>query len=340
LRSNLQEYTANTHPLVADTDGDGLNDGQEAARGTNPLNRDTDGDGLPDGWEVQYSFNPLSPTGVDGASGNPDTDGLSNIRELALGTNPRVQDTDGDGLNDGYEADGLGTNPANPDTDGDGLNDGIEVNLWHSNPLSRDSDGDGMGDKWEADNGLNPISGADAALDLEPDGLTNYQEFLAGTKPTVADSDADGLNDGFEVTYNFGGLDGDPADYDPYTAGGGDLDPNHADTDLDGYGDQLEYDKMVMLENYDPLDPTKPNLIPPPSFTDDPVEPVPALVSLAYKVPAGVPHDVIIESSTNLTAGSWSNELQTNIALVGFYTNTVPAVPGSRVKFFRIRYAP
>ncbi len=48
--TNAQEFSPyGTHPLVADTDGDGLNDGAEVALGTDPLNPDTDGDGIPDG---------------------------------------------------------------------------------------------------------------------------------------------------------------------------------------------------------------------------------------------------------------------------------------------------
>ena len=46
-----------------------------------------------------------------------------------------------------------------------------------------DSDGDGMQNSWEIANGLNPNSGADAALDTDGDGKTNLQEFLAGTDP-------------------------------------------------------------------------------------------------------------------------------------------------------------
>jgi hypothetical protein len=38
--------------LNADTDGDGVNDGQ-ATDGTDPLNSDTDGDGVTDGQEKQ-----------------------------------------------------------------------------------------------------------------------------------------------------------------------------------------------------------------------------------------------------------------------------------------------
>ncbi len=45
---------------MADTDGDGLNDGDEVTRTTNPLLADTDNDGINDGAEVAAGTNPLS----------------------------------------------------------------------------------------------------------------------------------------------------------------------------------------------------------------------------------------------------------------------------------------
>jgi hypothetical protein len=58
-----------------------------------------------------------------------DGDGLANVEEIALGTDPDLADSDGDGLPDGREV-ALGTNPLNSDTDGDGLPD-----LTDSNPM-------------------------------------------------------------------------------------------------------------------------------------------------------------------------------------------------------------
>ncbi len=46
-----------------------------------------------------------------------------------------------------------------------------------------DTDGDRMADEWETAYGLNPGNAADANGDLDGDGLTNRQEFEAGTSP-------------------------------------------------------------------------------------------------------------------------------------------------------------
>lgn len=62
----LQEFQLGTNLRVADSDGDGLSDGEEVAAGTdgfitNPLNADTDGDGLRDGLEVLAGSSPIDP---------------------------------------------------------------------------------------------------------------------------------------------------------------------------------------------------------------------------------------------------------------------------------------
>jgi hypothetical protein len=52
-----------------------------------------------------------------------------------------------------------------------------------------DSDGDGLPDDWEIAHQLNPNSPDDAAIDSDGDGLTNLQEYQAGTDPrSVASS--------------------------------------------------------------------------------------------------------------------------------------------------------
>jgi hypothetical protein len=50
---------------------------------------DVDADGLPDDWEQQFGLNPSSSAGADGAAGDPDADGATNLQELAAGTHPR-----------------------------------------------------------------------------------------------------------------------------------------------------------------------------------------------------------------------------------------------------------
>ena len=96
-------------------------------------------------------------------------------------------DSDGDGLPDIYEL-FLGTDPFNPDTDGDGLPDGYEVFTLGTDPLKVDTD----------DNGI-----SDADEDFDNDGLTNYEEYLYGTDPWNPDTDGDGLTDWDEIFIYF-----------------------------------------------------------------------------------------------------------------------------------------
>ncbi len=70
---------------------------------------------------------PFFPGDQAAAPLDTDGDGLDDMREAQLGTNPSLADTDGDGLSDREEVDIYGTDPLNPDTDGDGFLDGEEV---------------------------------------------------------------------------------------------------------------------------------------------------------------------------------------------------------------------
>jgi Tol biopolymer transport system component len=53
---------------------------------------DADGDGLNDHWEGQMGLSPSSATGINGAAGDPDNDGLTNAEEFARGSHPRGTD--------------------------------------------------------------------------------------------------------------------------------------------------------------------------------------------------------------------------------------------------------
>ncbi len=86
---------------LPDSDGDGLPDYIEDFITTNPNDQDTDADGMPDWWEIWYGLNPRRDIGRDGASGDFDNDGISNLQEYLDGTNPA------DGLNGGTSSTAL-----------------------------------------------------------------------------------------------------------------------------------------------------------------------------------------------------------------------------------------
>ena len=96
------DFGSGSDPTVADTDGDGMADGEEVAAGRSAPGPDDDFDGLPDVWERRYGLDPL----VDDGTGDVDGDGLDNLTEYRLGTDPTAMDSDGDGLNDADEVGG------------------------------------------------------------------------------------------------------------------------------------------------------------------------------------------------------------------------------------------
>lgn len=97
-----------TDPSRADSDGDGLTDGQEAgplkrekqgaaryAGLSNPVKVDSDGDGVGDGVEFFADMNPMSH--------DTDDDGLRDDLELEYGSDPTLANPDGDSYSDRKE---------------------------------------------------------------------------------------------------------------------------------------------------------------------------------------------------------------------------------------------
>ncbi|MCB9689001.1 MAG: VCBS repeat-containing protein [Alphaproteobacteria bacterium] len=176
-----------------DRDHDGLSDDWEEASGTDPSLADTDGGGTPDGEEALYGTDPTDPW--DDHAMDRDHDGLSDADELVAGSDPYAFDSDQDGVSDGWEVD-RGLDPAAADSDGDGIDDPAEL-ACGTNPLDAadaDVDCDGLSDADEAVLGTDPHD-----ADTDGDSLTDGQEVALGTDPLDADSDHGGTDDGTEV---------------------------------------------------------------------------------------------------------------------------------------------
>ncbi len=94
-------------------------------------------------------------------SGDRDGDGLSDLQENVVGTDPDNPDSDNDSLLDGEEVLTWATNPLNQDTDSDDLSDGSEVHQYGTSPTNQDTDGDGLPDGLEIVTGTNPLDSID-----------------------------------------------------------------------------------------------------------------------------------------------------------------------------------
>jgi uncharacterized repeat protein (TIGR02543 family) len=241
----LMESGYATSPTRYDSDGDNLSDGEEQIAGTNALVADSDGDGLNDWVEVELADTDPLRTDTDGngtsdADDDKDGDGLSNYDEVTVyNTDLRSPDSDGDGFSDGEEVER-----------GSGPNDGFskpQVYLSFSSSEGGHIDASGIDyyyywyygsysgnvqlrssitltavpypgyvfSGWIGDaSGLaNPLDlqmddsksiqanfGPDLA-DSDGDGLSNHAEIITyGSDPNLVDSNGDGLRDGLVVT--------------------------------------------------------------------------------------------------------------------------------------------
>jgi len=102
------------------------------------------------------------------------------------------------------------------------------------NGSADDTDGDGMNDDWEVSFLFNPFDPSDGDEDFDGDGLSNAEEFLAGTVPTNPDTDQDGIQDGAEAQAGLDPL--DPMDNAPVADAGEDQDLDPTVVTLDGSG--------------------------------------------------------------------------------------------------------
>jgi large repetitive protein len=184
---------------------------------------------------AQFMYRAADPSGLSDTAtvtvsvgADADQDGLTDIDEGRIGTDPNDPDTDGDGLRDGPEVFVTLTDPLDDDTDDDGLTDGEEddgdgiVRASETSPRLADTDGDGVQDGTEV--GVEIPHGADTDLTVfMPD-----RDPSTRTSPVNADSDQDELSDGDEDRNRDGRVDvGEP-------------DPNDADSDDDGLVDGAE----------------------------------------------------------------------------------------------------
>lgn len=149
-----------------------------------------------------------------------DNDGLYDLVEASLGTNPFDADTDGDGKPDGDEF--------LFDADGDFKSDALESMI-----LDRDHDAINDENDPADDDPCIPDPGV-GACDADGDGIINIDEWDRGTDHLCVDSDGDGLSDGDEGTAD--------TDSDGLIDA---LEANDHDGDDDGVPDHLDVDRDV-----------------------------------------------------------------------------------------------
>ena len=198
-----------TDPFAADFDSDHVGNLDEVQQGTDPLHfADSDGDGLADDWEYKH-FGPLP----SGPGDDPDGDGLTNLQEYTYYSDPMdfgnragstFGDSDHNGLDDWWEIlyfGHLGNDPNQAVALKDGLT--LKQIFDHDLDLTASSTvGDDIPDGWKIAHGLDAAHSNLMNEDVDGDGLTNGDEFDAGTNPQGAagwDTDGDGIPDGSDL---------------------------------------------------------------------------------------------------------------------------------------------
>ena len=239
-----------------DTDGDGLSDDLEGTLGSNPNDADTDNDGVLDGDEA----NPADDTDGDGLINvldvDSDDDGLFDGTEVGNDCdNPATDATLGHCIPDG-DGGATTTSPLDPDSDNGGASDGTEdsnlngvVDAGETDPTSGngaddamnpDTDGDGLGDDLEETIGTDPNdvdSDNDGVLDGDEPNPSDDHDGDGTPNSIDEDSDGDGLFDGTEVGNDCDNPDTDPVAMNCTPDGdGGTTTTNPLDSDTDDGG--------------------------------------------------------------------------------------------------------
>jgi hypothetical protein len=252
--SDLDEmFKYYTNPLMKDSDGDGLSDGEELKLGTDPLNADTDGDGLPDGYEVSHktkkrlvvmdlSLYDITSTMDDKNISVVDKSFLSYAQNFAEGNNTKP-DKYSSASQFEWSNDGDGNITATFKQTGEVYH--FKYKITPTDPLKYDSDGDGMGDGYEIAYHLDASDPKDASYSpakmivdrivsrsihrietvanlvspwTKKTNLENFKEksssLISKYNPYTSDYDKDGLNDAVEYFWKLDPTDPTDADKD------------------------------------------------------------------------------------------------------------------------------
>ena len=254
--TDQQEELLGTERYLADTDGDGINDGIEV--GSNPfephnhdndkridaLDSDDDNDGIPTLFETQQdSDHDGIPNYLDTDS---DNDGVLDGEEAGM----TLSDSDRDGIDDRVDVDSTG----NEDKNGDGINDAFQFPDQNQNGIPDFIDRttqyanikvpsenilDALANNAVLEEPLNHhsttgIDKINPTADQDHDGIPDLIEIKIGTNPNSRDSDNDLVPDAIEI--------GLTSEYPQ-------------DTDHDGIIDALDEDDdndTILTRNEDP----------------------------------------------------------------------------------------
>ena len=157
-----------------DSDGDGVADSNDLFPRNDTESKDFDGDGIGDNADLDDDNDGIPDTAdlkpYDPSNANEDTDGdgLTDLEEFKLGTDPNNDDEDADGMPDGWEHKHglkLGVNDAAEDPDLDGLSNLQEYQLG-THPNKADTDNDNVNDGDEVTQGRNPTVNEPAIMNI------------------------------------------------------------------------------------------------------------------------------------------------------------------------------